>query len=234
MLMPKVSVLIPTYNYARYLGAALGSVLDQSYPNLEIIVVDDGSTDNTREILRPWGARIRYIYEENGGTARALNTGLAAAGGKYVCWLSSDDVFYSDKVAKQVQLMESRPEFGFSYTSFCVIDAKGERQYDVRSPYYPERPDMVRNLIQGCFINGSTVIIRRTALERTGFFDEAMGTAHDYDLWFRLLRHFDCGALDEILSGYRWHGENGSRCVRPEFLLPVLARARALFPDWLS
>lgn len=61
-----------------------------------------------------------------------------------------------------------------------------------------------------------------------------MGTAHDYDLWFRLLRHFDCGALDEILSGYRWHGENGSRCVRPEFLLPVLARARALFPDWLS
>lgn len=234
MLMPQVSVLIPTYNYARYVGYAVNSVLEQSYPNVEIIVVDDGSTDNTRDVLKSYASRIHYIYQENGGTGSALNTGIVAAAGKYICWLSSDDVFYPDKVARQVQLMESRPELGFSYTSFCVIDAQGQWQYDVQSPYYPERKEMVQKLMEGCFINGSSVMMSRAALDTVGLFDEAMGMVHDYDLWFRFLRWHPCGFLDEILLGYRWHGENGSFHVQPGFVTPARERAKLLFPEWLT
>lgn len=234
MLMPKVSVLIPTYNYARYVGLAVESALMQSYPNLEVIVIDDGSTDNTQEVLKPYLSRINYLYKPNGGTGGALNLGIAKSSGKYICWLSSDDVFYPDKVAKQVQLMESNPTQGFCYTSFAVIEADGKHHYDIHSPYYPDRKEMVVKLMEGCFINGSTVMMRRAALSVVGVFDEAMGTVHDYDLWFRFLRHFPCGFIDEILIGYRWHGENGSFHVRPDCVIPAQERAKKLFPEWLA
>lgn len=234
MLMPKVSVLIPTYNYGRFVGQAVRSVLEQSYPNIEIIVIDDGSTDNTREILRPWQPSICYYYKTNGGTASALNFGIMKASGKYICWLSSDDIFLPDKVAKQVMQMEANPELGFSYTSFMFIDAQGNKERDIHSPFYPDGQEMVEKLMEGCFINGSSVIIRASALETVGLFDEEMGPAHDYDLWFRLLRQYPCGFLDEILIGYRWHDSNGSLFVRPNSELPVLKRAKWLFSEQFS
>jgi glycosyltransferase involved in cell wall biosynthesis len=91
MLTPKVSVVIPTYNHARYLPYALDSVINQGYPNLEVLVIDDGSNDGTAELVKPYGSKINYIYKENGGTPSALNLGLSLATGKYVCWLSADD-----------------------------------------------------------------------------------------------------------------------------------------------
>ena len=232
--MPKVSVLIPTYNYGEYVGQAVTSVLEQTYPNVEILVIDDGSTDNTREILRPYFPWITYLYKANGGTASALNLGIAKATGKYLCWLSSDDFFFPAKIAKQVQQMESYPALGFAYTSFAVVDRQGNVQKEIHSPFYPSQREMVTKLMEGCFINGSSVIIRAAALQRVGWFDEAMGPVHDYDLWFRLLRHYPCGFLDEVLIAYRWHDRNGSYSVPPRCEVPAQERARDLFPEWLA
>ena len=233
MTLPRVSVVIPTYNYEHYVGLAVKSVLEQRYPDLEIFVVDDGSTDQTQKVLMPYIPKIHYYYKDNGGTASALNLGIARSTGKYVCWLSSDDIFLPDKIAKQVTLMEKEPAMAFSYTSFMVIDGAGNKQYEVHSPFYPDRRAMVTKLLEGCFINGSTVMMRKSVLDQVGLFDESMATVHDYDLWFRLLRGYPCGHLDEILLGYRWHGQNGSLFVPTNFMEPAQRRARELFPEWV-
>jgi len=232
MLMPRVSVVIPTYNYARYVGKAIQSVLEQDYPNLEVIVVDDGSIDQTKEVVKPYLARIKYLYQQNGGTAAALNLGIGSSTGKYVCWLSSDDYFLPDKVAKQVNLMENDLTLGFSYTSFVVIDGLGNRQYEVHSPFYPEPRVMALKLLGGCFVNGSSVMLRKAALEQVGLFDPTVVTAHDYDLWFKLLRHYRCGFVDELLVAYRWHDSNGTRYVDPKYEHLVRERGRKLLTEW--
>lgn len=233
MLTPKVSVVIPTYNHARFLPYAIESVLNQSYPNLEVFVIDDGSTDGTAQIVKPYISKINYIYKGNGGTPNALNHGLSRVTGKYVCWLSADDALIGEKVSKQVGLMESDPSLGFSYTSFVVIDADGNKQYDVNSAYFSNKQEMVTKLMEGCFINGSSVMMRCSALEKIGYFDESLPQAHDYDLWFRFLRHYSCGFLAEPLLAYRWHGENMSKNPIGSCILIVQDRARRLFPEWL-
>lgn len=234
MLMPKVSVVIPTYNHARYLPYSIDSVINQSYPNLEILVIDDGSTDGTAELVKPYSSKINYVYKANGGTPSALNLGLSLATGKYVCWLSADDMLIVDKVAKQVGLMERDLSLGFSYTSFVVIDANGTKQYTVNSAYYPDKQEMVTKLMEGCFINGSSVMMRRSALKIVGDFDVGLPQAHDYDLWYRFLKYYSCGFLAEHLLAYRWHGENMSRTPIEACSQIVQERAKRLFPEWLS
>ena len=234
MMPPKVSIVIPTYNHARYLPSALDSVINQSYANIEVLVIDDGSTDGTAELVKPYRSIINYVYKENGGTPSALNLGLSRATGKYICWLSADDMFFSEKVAKQVGLMESDPSLGFSYTSFTVIDANGKKQYDVNSSYFTDKQEMVTKFMAGCFINGSSVMMRSSALKVIGDFDESLPQAHDYDLWFRFLRHFHCGFLSEHLLAYRWHGKNMSQNPNEACSVIVRKRAKDLFPEWLS
>lgn len=234
MMTPKVSVVIPTYNHARYLPYALESVINQTYSNLEVFVIDDGSNDGTAEIVNPYRSKINYIYKGNGGTPSALNLGLSLATGKYICWLSADDILIEEKVAKQVGLMESDSSLGFSYTSFVVIDGNGNKQYDVNSAYYSDKQEMVTKLMEGCFINGSSVMMRSSALQIVGNFDESLPQAHDYDLWFRFLRHYSCGFLQEHLLAYRWHGENMSQNPNEACSVIVRERAKRLFPEWLS
>ncbi|MEL1135724.1 glycosyltransferase [Desulfitobacterium sp. THU1] len=234
MAMPKVSVVIPTYNHARYVPWAVESVLRQNYPNLEIIVINDGSTDDTAQRLQAYENRIQVINKSNGGTANALNHGLQRATGDYICWLSADDMFLKEKLIKQVQLMEDNPEVGFCYTSFIVIDENGLNKYTVTSDFHPTRQEMVVNLHRGCFINGSSVMMRSSALERVGPFDEGLPQAHDYELWFRFLRHFPSGFIREPLISYRWHGENMSLKPATECIRIVQQRATELFPEWLG
>ena len=161
-----------------------------------------------------------------------MNRGINQSTGKYVCWLSADDMFMPDKTAKQVFQMESDASLGFSYTSFTFVDAVGKPGDEIHSFYFENKRDMVLKLMEGCFINGSSVMMRKFALEKTGGFDETLPTAHDYDMWFRLLRNYSCGFLDEQLLKYRWHGENmslyGMDCVDR-----VKVRAELLFPEWL-
>lgn len=124
----KVSVVIPTYNRAAYIRQAIDSVLQQTMTDFEIIVVDDGSTDDTREVVAGYGERIRYLRTANGGPARARNAGMAEARGQYIAWLDSDDTYHPAKLALQCAVLDSRPDTGLVYTECTAFDDDGRRQ----------------------------------------------------------------------------------------------------------
>ncbi|MBX6394259.1 MAG: glycosyltransferase [Alicyclobacillaceae bacterium] len=226
---PAVSVVVPVYNHERYIFECVDSVLEQEgVPSLEVIVVDDGSTDRTPRVLQAFGSRIRVIRQPRSGTAAALNRGFHAARGTYVCWLSSDDRFEPGKVAAQWRYMSGSPHVAMTYTSFHVIDRYGVRTHTVRSPYDPDRNRLYDMLLQGCFINGSTVMMRKDAFVHLGGFDTHLVQGHDYDLWLRLLERYDVGFLAEPYLSYRWHGENMSANPTADRMYSTLVKNRAL------
>jgi glycosyltransferase involved in cell wall biosynthesis len=206
---PKVSIVIPFYN-CPYIEQAIVSALGQTYPNIEIIVVDDGSTVHTEKIA-PFMTRIHYLGKANGGTASALNYGIRMATGEYIAWLSSDDMFYPDKIERQLSFMLAHLSV-ISYTAFDEIDAYNNvtgRNVAVR---LPNQPEFVRSLLSTCPINGCTVMIKKELFLHVGMFNESLPYTHDYDLWNRIVLgrvfvHF----LDEPLTMYRWHNSMGTR-----------------------
>ena len=227
--MPLVSVVIPVYNQEAYIEEAVASVLAQTFRDREIIVVNDGSTDATARRLNRFSGRIQVLNKANGGTASALNLGISQAKGKYVAWLSADDIFLPNKLQLQVQTMWRNPQAGLCYTDWYVIDGSGRLTGQLGSPTFPSREAAVDALLQGCCINGSTVLMLRTALAQVGPFNEAYRQAHDYDMWLRLARYFEFTHVPLPLIKYRWHGSNLSQ--QPDALAynaEILANARRL------
>jgi glycosyltransferase involved in cell wall biosynthesis len=202
----KVSVVIPFYN-CRYVRFAVESVLAQSYKNIEIIVVDDGSTMHTEE-LEPYKNEIVYIKKENGGTASALNRGILAATGSYFAWLSSDDRFHPDKIRRQMELLRSAGT-SFCHTAFYYINENGERLSEVSVPFI-NRVHLIETLLQGCPVNGSSVLLHMDILRRVGMFNESFRYTHDYELWLRILPEYEWSYIEEPLLDYRVHGAMGS------------------------
>lgn len=131
-LLPLVSIIIPTYNYGRYLAKALQSCLEQTYGNLEIIVVDDGSVDDTGEIVRPFGDRVVYLFQENQGVSSARNAGLARASGEFIAFLDADDYLLADSIAVRAHVLMGNPEIGIVFTDTYSCDEKGNVYYDGR------------------------------------------------------------------------------------------------------
>jgi predicted hotdog family 3-hydroxylacyl-ACP dehydratase len=181
--MPRVSVIIPTYNRAHLLVEAIGSVLNQTLDNLELIVVDDGSTDNTECVVASVGdPRLKYVRRLNGGVAAARNTGLKNASGEFVAFLDSDDLFLPDKLAEQIGAMDDDPSPGLVYGLYYRLkqDGSSVRQgncYPAGSRYLPLRTPRI-------FIQ--TVLVKRSWLERIGGFDENLSVCEDQDLLWRL------------------------------------------------
>lgn len=208
--MPRVTILIPTYNHQAYLAEAVESALNQTYRDREVLVVDDGSTDRTPDILDRYGRAIRVIRKENGGTPSALNTGIRNAEGEWVAWLSSDDAFLPTKIERQMEHAAASPNCSVIYTNWYVVDGRGEVVSQSASPSFPTQFQLIQTLFTGCVINGSTTLVRRSALERAGLFDETLPQAHDWDMWLRLARDFVFGHVPEPLLRYRWHGANMS------------------------
>lgn len=227
--MPLVSVVIPVYNQEEYVEEAVASALHQTLRDHEVIVVNDGSTDGTAARLAKFGTRIRLVTKLNGGTASALNLGIEHAWSKYIAWLSADDVFLPNKLELQVKAMLRRPKAGLCYTDWYVINAAGQITAQLGSPSFPTRQAAVNALFQGCCINGSTVLMLRSALRQVGLFNEAYRQAHDYDLWLRFARYFEFAHVPLPLIKYRWHGRNLSQ--QPDALAynaEILANARRL------
>ena len=126
---PLISVIIPTYNYGRHLGKALGSLGEQTYRNLEIIVVDDGSTDDTRSVVARFGPGIVYLYQENRGVSAARNAGLRRAAGEFIAFLDADDYLLADSLAARAAILQARPDIGIVFTDTCSCDAEGNLRY---------------------------------------------------------------------------------------------------------
>lgn len=207
---PLTSVVIPVYNQEKFIAEAVDSVLHQTYERIELIVVDDGSTDETPSILRGYGDSITYIRQPNRGAATALNHGIERARGELVGWLSSDDVYEREKIERQVEYFAGHPDVALVYTDFNIIDGAGRVTRVVRSPYYPDRREFIRRLILGNFVNGSSVLATRSSLLAVGMFDPQMTLHADGNMWLRLLKHAPFGHVPEVLLNYRVHAGNAS------------------------
>lgn len=220
---PKVSIVIPFYNCA-YVNVAIESALNQRYPNIEVIVVNDGSSRH-KEKIGPYMDRIVYVEKANGGTASALNAGIRQASGKYFAWLSSDDMYEPDKVAKQVVFMQQKSA-NVSYSSYVHMDAQGKVFGGASGISCPNKKEFYKIMQKGCIINGCTVMLRMEVFRRVGFFNEARKYTQDYDLWMRVLQHYDFYYLDESLVRYRVHEDMGSRKHGP-----AIAKEIQVVPD---
>lgn len=205
---PEVTVVIPVYNGVDYLAEAIESVLAQTYRNFEILVVDDGSKDDTWAVVEAYMAAhpgvVRGIRKANGGIATALNTGILQARGKYFAWLSHDDRFMPTKLEKQVALLKQHPEMVGVYTDYTYIDGSGACIGRVLSAWYPQ-PEMLRHLLQCVFINGSTLLIQRQCLIEAGLFDETLRYAQDAMMWVHLCMRYSLAHIPEPLTEYRLH-----------------------------
>jgi glycosyltransferase involved in cell wall biosynthesis len=225
---PKVTVVIPFYN-CPYIGRAIQSVLDQSYPNLEIIVVDDGSTRHM-ELITPYAGRLLYYRKGNGGTASAMNFGILNATGEYLTWLSSDDLYKPDKVARQLSFMR-RSLAEFSFTAYAVMDKD-----DVVTESFAGTPitypnDIYRLLANYNPINGCTMMCKRELFFKYGLFNENLPYTQDYEMWLRLaINGVKLHYLPEALTVYRFHDQMGSIRYRPE-LLEEFFRVHAVYKD---
>lgn len=201
--MKKVSVVIPAYNKAALTVKTVESVLGQTYKNIEVIVVDDGSTDDTAQRLLPYYGRIKYIHKENGGASSARNTGIQAATGEYVALLDCDDMFLPEKIERSVGHLEQRPDLGFVHTPVYFVNETGRRVR--RYPFFGGGPTgwITGKLLKKNFICNSTVVTRRGCFEKAGYFDENIFTPADWDMWLRLSEHYKAGYIDAPLTLYR-------------------------------
>ncbi len=203
---PVVSVIIPVYNRAGFLKEALESAKNQSFKNMEIIVVDDGSTDETVEFLRK-DRGIRVVRQERGGNASARNRGLKEARGRYIGFLDSDDKWLPEKTAAQVRFLEDHPDFAFVYSGTCLIDEHGQVIGERR--LQPNEKTTYECLFEkNRIISFSVTLIRRSCLDAAGWLDEHLPQSTDYDLWLRLARRYPFAYLDGIFTHYRVHDEN--------------------------
>lgn len=212
--IPKVSVVIPVYNQEKYIQECVESVLNQNHKNLEIIVVDDGSTDATPEILKKFGERIKYIRQDNQGPSSALNNGLRYGKSLFVGWLGSDDIYLPDLIELQVKKFQEDSSLALIYTDYVIINSEGKELRVVSCPC-PSPEQFATTLLAGNFINGSTVLMRKECHEKVGYYDENLKASVDGDMWFRLLKHgFKFGHIPIPLVKYRWHPANISHKFR--------------------
>jgi glycosyltransferase involved in cell wall biosynthesis len=211
----KVSIVIPVFNGSDYMREAIDSALEQTYPNVEVIVVNDGSTDGgkTEEAARSYGDRIRYFHKENGGVASALNLGISMMSGDYFSWLSHDDVYYPDKIAVQMIYMSKEGEGVILYSDYEFIDRKSRRLNIRRLPGDPGGDFRLRLMFDGS-LHGCTLLIPKECFCVAGTFNEDLKTTQDYDLWFRMAMKYRFVRVPEILVKSRLHPGQTSNTVK--------------------
>lgn len=199
-------MVIPAYNQAEYLSDAIQSVLAQSYWNYEIIVVDDGSTDDTAAIARRFGAAVRYVYQENQGLAGARNTGILHGQGEYVALLDADDLWLPSFLTQMVALAAGRPEAALYYCGVCYMDAAGRELPQPGAARIVPAGAMYMAILRANFLIPSAVMLRRSVVEEN-LFDVAFRRLQDWELWVRLLRQgYTFAGRTEELVRYRVHG----------------------------
>ena len=199
--MPTVSVIVPTYNCADFVGGALQSVLRQTYHDFELIVVDDGSQDHTAEVVKGFGQHVVYIRQQNAGVAAARNQGIRESKGKYFAFLDADDTWEPRKLEEQVRILEEDPETALVCTDFTLIMPDGNKITSFLGRCRHVRSGNAFNeVIQENFILTSSVLLRRSCLTEVGMFDETLKVCEDRDLWLRICQRWKIHVLDEILA----------------------------------
>lgn len=203
--MPKVSVIIPSYNSAKYLSEAIDSALNQTFKDFELIVVDDGSTDNTAEILSKYGNKIRCFSQENKGVSAARNRGIRESKGEYIAFLDSDDIWLPKKLELQMQKLSNNPEYTWSYCDKISVFEDGIKEEDNNNLIKPLEGYIFDHLLVKNFIPTPSVIIKRGCFESAGLFDENLLHLEDYDLFLRLAKDYPISFVNKKLFIRRVH-----------------------------
>lgn len=216
---PLVSVIIPVYNGANYMEEAIDSVLAQTYSNIEIVVVNDGSVDNTHEIAKSYGSKISYFKKGNGGVATALNMAIDKSNGEYISWLSHDDMYYPEKIEKQInrlsQLKKDERKKTVLYSNFCLMKEDSDVFY-TKEFHHLHKPDklsyplypVLNGLVHGC-----TLLVSKQRYKEFGGFDEKLIVTQDYDLWGRMFPSSNLIFMSDSLIKSRVHKEQGSKTI---------------------
>lgn len=223
---PLVSVIMPAYNARPYIAEAINSVLEQDYPHVELIVIDDGSRDGTAECAESFGERVKVIRQANAGVAAARNKGLAEARGELIAFLDADDVWLPGKLKAQVEYLHAHPETGVVYGVFSRWHAKPDGSFD--PPPSPEVSDpqnlliaehsgwVYTKLLFDNIVHIITAMVRREVVEKLTGFDQSLPTGEDYDFWLRMSRHFRADKLNRVLAYYRIHATSITKVPRAE------------------
>jgi len=250
--MPKVSVVIPTYNCAAYLLHTIASVTAQSFPDFEIIIVDDGSTDQTKSLVYQSDHRVRYVSQEHTGIpAKARNKGLELVCGEFVAFLDSDDSWAPDKLERQVQLMEKEVDLGLCFTDHCTFGAAE----DNRSAFNQARAALDRlqkkqvaqddyvitspTLLEDCLMRGpiplwtSSILVRRICLEQAGQFNEEMPLDDDTQMWLRLAKQCRVGYIDKVLARRRIRASSITAGVKQRKEFAYSLRSLETLDQWI-
>ncbi|MCT4592698.1 MAG: glycosyltransferase [Anaeromicrobium sp.] len=218
MNTPMVSIVIPVYNGQNYLKEAIDSALSQTYSNFEVIVVNDGSNDGgiTEKIALSYGTKIRYFYKENGGVATALNLAIQEMRGQYFSWLSHDDMYYPNKLNREIQALQEHGDMSaLVYSDYDIlevetntIDSTNLSKIFSLSKLTNSVFPILQNIIHGC-----TLLIHKSHFERVGLFDEKLITTQDYDMWYRMFRGQKTIFIPESLIKIRIHKESGTNTI---------------------
>ncbi len=211
--MPTVSVVIPTYNAARYVEAAVASVLGQTFKDVEVLVVDDGSTDETEAVLSRYRSAVRYLRQENGGVSAARNRGIQESTGRYVAFLDADDTWFPEKLDRQVAALGSSGRHRACYSAHVICT-------EALEPLSVQRGVRKSSSLEGLLLIGnvvgtpSSVLCDRSLFSIVGGFDPRLSQCADWDMWVRLATVSEFLYLDEPLVMYRQHGSNMSRAPK--------------------
>ena len=234
---PLVSVIMPTYNHAQFIGDAIKSVLDQTYENLELIIIDNYSEDNTENIIASFSdSRIRYKkFRNNGIIAASRNVGIRESHGKYIAFLDSDDLWVSEKLTKQVEYMEKHPDLALAYgLAKCI----GNPLFEGRLVAQPKGSAFC-STFEGLFISNSivcmTVMVRASSLHRVGLFNEDPNfvSVEDWDLWLRIAHDYKIGFIPEVLGFHRIHAQGISK-DETSYLKPLNVIKKYENMSWVS
>ncbi len=201
---PLISVIIPTYNMAEYVGEAIDSVLSQTYKNIEIIIVDDGSKDNTREILKRYNSCIKYIYQENKGLSAARNTGIRVSKGAFLAFLDADDMWLPEKLECQIRLISIYNTVGIVGCSDYIINEETKIIELFQRNNDPCKKGLLKTLFMRNMVSGgSEALVRRECFEKVGLFDERLKSAEDWDMWLRISTFYEIKFAKEYLTKIR-------------------------------
>lgn len=209
-----ISTIIPTYNGARYLRATIDSVLAQRHPSIEVIVVDDASTDGTVELIRSYGDSVRLVQNKvSRGTAAARNSGLRASSGEWIALLDHDDLWLPERLERQVKMLREEPNLDVLFAAIRFFDSADGRTLD---RYFPGEALNVHDILGHKVLTVQTLLMRRSALEAVGGFDESLRGTDDWDLSIRLANKYRLRGVDTVLADVRIHA--GQQGAAPELM----------------
>ncbi len=212
----QVSIVIPVYNGERYIEETIQSILNQTYKNLQIIAVDDGSTDDTGlkiEELAKSDARIAFISQKNKGVSTARNLGYSKSTGEYLCFLDADDLWHPDNIEYKVKYLQNNPEVGLVHADMRVINALGKMTEQVNSGIEGKCLDELLKWERTVIPAPSSILVKRSVLQEVGLFDIELSTAADQEFFFRVANRYTIGRINGVLGYYRVHDQNMSKNV---------------------